>query len=595
MNKKYVTLFLLFLLNNAFSGTMQQSTDQLINQIDPAINMSALVVDLNTNETLFDRNANRTLVPASNMKLFSDAAALLVLGPDYRFKAQLSTDASHLENGILQGSLYLNLPGDPSFKTSHLDDLLAELPKWGIKQIQGDVVVISSHAHVDPYPPGWSEKDLLQSYGAPLAPVILDENRLTVIVNPNAKPNQPALIELAQKESSIQIDNQVNTTSTMKGCGLSYAMDNDNHLHVRGCVAVGQWAAVQRIPIRNPWRYAEGQIQTRLKAIDIKLQGKVRLGETPHHTLLLATHESKPITQLLADTLKPSDNLYADSLYLHAANVLAGHPENWKQAEVTVKTFLQKQTGISLSDAILKDGSGLSREDRLSAKQTVSLLEYLHRHFPLTYEYVAALPIAGQDGTLQKRLKKPYQQGFIRAKTGTLSGVVSLSGYLYTANAHTLAFALYINRTAKTNPNVSGRYRSLIDAICDYFLRQKPENKQVASLPNAHERVSFQQRPTQAELQRNQNNRWRRLEYAIKQSLKGLPVIVLFHHDHLILQDQGNDSKSVWQTLQSLQKKYTFAVAVEGISAPESHQLLWIKNKATNAARTWTLRDAVNF
>ncbi len=588
-------LLLLSPLHQTFADNMQQSTDKLINQIDPAINMSALIVDLNTDETLFNRNASRVLIPASNMKLFSDAAALLVLGPEYRFKTELSTDASHLENGVLQGSLYLNMPGDPSFTTAHLDTLLSELPKWGIKKIQGNVILISSHAEIDAYPPGWAQKDLLQSYGAPLAPVILDENRLTVTVNPGAKPNQPAFIELYHKDSSININNQVNTTASAKGCGLSYLMDDKNNLNVRGCVAVGQWAAVQRIPIRNPLEYAQGQIRSHLNTIGITLAGQVKLGTAPRHTLLLATHESKPITQLLADTLKPSDNLYADSLYLHAAHVLAGHPANWSEAQTTVKTFLQKQTGIALDTAVLTDGSGLSREDRLSAQQTVALLQYLHRHFPLAYEYIAALPIAGQDGTLQKRLKKPYQQGFIRAKTGTLSGVVSLSGYLYTANAHTLAFALYINRSPKTNPNVSGRYRPLIDAICDYFLRQKPENKRVVSLPNAHERVSFQQRPTRAELQHNQTNRWRRLEYAIKQSLKGLPVIVLFHNDHLVLQDQGSDLKSVWQTLQQLQKKYSFAIAVEGVSAPESHQLLWIKNKATNATRTWTLRDAGRF
>ena len=133
MNKKYI-LVLSFLLHTAFADNMQQSTDKIINQIDPAINMSALIVDLNTNETLYNRNASRVLIPASNMKLFSDAAALLVLGPDYRFKTTLSTDASHLENGVLQGSLYLNLPGDPSFTTAHLDTLFAELPKWGVKK-----------------------------------------------------------------------------------------------------------------------------------------------------------------------------------------------------------------------------------------------------------------------------------------------------------------------------------------------------------------------------------------------------------------------------------------------------------------------------
>lgn len=592
MKKKFLPLLFCLMTHPLMAAEFQQNTDKLVNQIDPSINMSALVVDLSTGETLYERNASRVLIPASNMKLFSDAAALLVLGPDYRFKTVLGTDASHLENGVLQGSLYLNLPGDPSFTSSHLDALLSELSRWGVTQIKGNVVLVSSHADVDAYPPGWVEKDMMYSYGAPLAPVILDENRLTITVNPNAKIGSPAFIELSNTDGSIVVDNQVKTASKSQGCGLSYIMDSENHLTVRGCVGAGQWAAIQRIAIRNPLHYAQTQVRARLAHLNISLQGQVLLGKPPEHSLLLATHFSKPISQLMADTLKPSDNLYADSLYLHAAHMLNGSPLNWPAAEPVIKTFLQKQTGVSFNQAVLTDGSGLSRNDRLSAQQTVGLLRYLHAHFPLTYEYIAALPIAGQDGTLQKRLKKPTQQGFVRAKTGTMTGVVSLSGYLYTANAHTLAFALYINRNPKTSPNVSGRYRSLLDGMCDFFLRQKPDDKRVASSLNAHERVSFQQHPNQAEIQRNKQNRWRRLEYAIKQALKDLPVTVLFRNEQLVLQDQASDSKNVWNALQDVRKKYPFSVAVQGQSVSESKGLLWIKNKANDANRTWTLRDS---
>jgi len=579
--------------HSVIANSLQQNTDKLVNQVDPSINMSALVVDLSTGETLYERNSSRVLIPASNMKLFSDAAALLVLGPDYRFKTELSTNASRLENGVLQGSIYLNLPGDPSFSTKDLDSLISELPQWGIKQIKGNVVLVSSHADVDAYPPGWVEKDMIYSYGAPLAPVILDENRLTITVNPNAQVGGQAFVELSNADDSFVLDNQVKTSSNPKGCGISYHMGAENHLTVRGCIGVGEWAAVQRIAVLNPLHYMQTQIKARLNRVNVSLQGQIVLGKPPNHSLLLATHQSKPISQLMADTLKPSDNLYADSLYLHAAHKLQGYPLNWAAAQPVITAFLEKQTGVSFTQAILTDGSGLSRNDRLSAQQTVGLLRYLHAHFPLAYEYIAALPIAGQDGTLQKRLIKPTQQGFVRAKTGTMTGVVSLSGYLYTANAHTLAFAIYINRNPKTNPNVSGRYRSLIDGLCDFFLRQKPNDSHVANIPNAHERVSFQQHPTQATMQRNQQNKWRRLEYALKQALKGMPVTVLFRHNQLILQDQAQDSKNVWNALQNVRKKYPFALAVQGQSAPEeASPLLWIKNKANNANRTWTLRDS---
>ena len=124
MKKMLTSLFVCFIGPSAFAMTIQGAMDQLINNVDPTINMSAIVVDLNTGETLFQRNPTKLLVPASNMKLFSDAAALLALGPDYRFKSQLTTNASMMENGILKGSLYLHLPGDPSFTQENLDTLL---------------------------------------------------------------------------------------------------------------------------------------------------------------------------------------------------------------------------------------------------------------------------------------------------------------------------------------------------------------------------------------------------------------------------------------------------------------------------------------
>lgn len=582
----------------ALSTNLQKSVDKLINQVDPNINMGMQVVDLNTGETLYQRKATQTFIPASNMKLFSDAAALLILGPDYRFQTQLTTDASSLDKGILHGSLYLHLPGDPSFMQRHLDELLSQLSTWGINQIQGNVVLVSNHNIVDAYAPGIAVKDLTYSYGAPVAPVMIDENRLTVTVNPAYRVGEPALVELNEPGAAIILDNQVKTAAKTSGCGIDYKMDGENHLTVRGCVRVGQWAVQQRIAIRNPLSYAQRLVKLRLEHLHIKLDGQVVLGSAPGSSLLLATHASKPINQLMADTLKPSDNLYADSLYLHAAAKLQGAPLNWPQAQPVVKKFLQQQTGISLDSAILTDGSGLSRNDLLTPQQTVGLLQYLHNRFPLAYEYISALPIAGQDGTLQRRLRKPTQQGLIRAKTGTMTGIMSLSGYLYTANGHTLAFAIFINTKPGTNPNISGRYRSLVDSLCDCLLAQQPNDKRITKALNSHARVAYQQHANSADIQRNQQSKWRRLEYAVKKALGDQAVTILFRNEQLVLIDHGADINQVWSILQTLRKNYSFTVTLQGKSTPSSGnklmpRLLWVNTTNQSNLRTWILRESV--
>ena len=600
MKRILLGLYVCLMGQNTFATNIQGAMDQMINNVDPNINISAVVIDLDTGETLFQRNPSKSLVPASNMKLFSDAAALLALGPDYRFKSQLTTNASVLENGVLNGSLYLHLPGDPSFNQENLDSLLAPLSLWGIKRIDGNVVLVSNNANVPAYAPGRMVTDNKYSYGAPVAPVVFDENRLMVTVNPSHQIGEPAVIELGHLDNNLSIDNQVKTATNGTACGLDFNLNDDNKLTVRGCIGVSQWAVQQLIPIRNPLRYAQDLIKYRLSRQGIQLNGDVTLGSAPSSSLLLSSHISKPLTQLMADTLKPSDNLYADSLFLHAAAKLYGHPLAWEEAQPIVKSFLQQQTGIDLTSAVLIDGSGLSRNDHISAQQTVDLLRFLHNHFPLAYEYIAALPIAGQDGTLRRRFRKPTEQGLLRAKTGTMTGVMSLSGYLYTANSHTLAFAIFINRNPDTKPAVSGRYRSLVDSLCDFLLRQKPDNHQMANSSGTHTRVAYQQQPSQADRQGMRYAKWRQLESAIKGALQGQSVTVLFRGDQLVLMDNLTDINKVWSTLKNLQKKYNFSVALNSQNAPSTNNndplLLWLKTETTgkSIARTWTLRELVS-
>ena len=600
MKRILPSILLMVTWSIAIATNLQKAVDTIINQVDPNINMGMVVVDLNTGESLYRRNPSRPLIPASNMKLFSDAAALMALGPDYHFRTKLTTNAPMIENGVLKGSIYLHLPGDPSLTQENIDKLLSQLSLWGVKRIQGNVVLVSNNSVVNAYAPGHTASDYKYSYGAPVAPVVLDENRLTVTVNPAYRAGLAAFVELNDQNASLFLNNQVKTTATSKGCGVDFSMDNENHLTVRGCVGVGQWAVQQRIAILNPLRYTQDLVRLHLANLNIKLEGQVVLGSAPPSSLLLSIHQSKPINQLMADTLKPSDNLYADSLYLHAATKLHGSPLNWQEAQPIVKNFLQQQTGINLQNAVLIDGSGLSRQDLLTAEQTVDLLRFLHDRFPLAYEYISALPIAGCDGTLQRRFRKPSQQGLLRAKTGTMTGVMSLSGYLYTANAHTLAFAIFINKKPGTSAAVSGRYRSIIDTLCDFFLRQKPDNHQIAQALSPYARVAFQQQPTEADRQRSKYARWRQLESAVKRSLQGQAVTVLFRGDQLVLKDQDADINKVWTVLQNLRKKYSFAVALHGKTAPSGNKnsplLVWIKtgNQDTASHRTWTLRESIS-
>ncbi len=595
MKKTLISAFFVTLSSVSQSARIQNEVDKLINQINPNVNLGAVVVDLTSGETLYRRNAGRLYIPASNMKLFSEAAALMVLGPDYHFKNQLSMGAGKIQQGVLQGNVYIQLSGDPSFNRENLKKLLSSLKELNINTIQGNVYIDSSVAGVTPYPPGWLTSDLTYSYGAPNAPVMLDANRLTVTVNPGARIGDPAIVEVDDGGGNITLNNQATTKAKAQGCGVGFSLDKENHLTVRGCVGVGQWAVQQRMAIKNPLMYAQAMIQSQLAKEHIQLNGQVQLGKTPGRSLLIATQYSKPLSELMADTLKPSDNLYADSLYLHAAAKLNGAPVNWQSAQPIIKNFLQSQTGIDFTNAIFTDGSGLSRYSLVTPEQTISLLKFLYQRFPLSYEYIAALPISGRDGTLQKRFRIPSQQGFVRAKTGTMVGINSLSGYLYTANGHTLAFALYINRQPG---KPSGPGRPVLDALCTYFLKNNPSSSRLSRVFSPHQRISFQSNPTQAERQKTHQAKWRRLESVIRMTLKDQPVNVVYRNNELVVIDNQVDPGKVWSALQSVIKKYPFAVMLSSktlsINPAGSPTLLWVQTSENpnQVQRIWSIHEA---
>ncbi|MBI2785466.1 MAG: D-alanyl-D-alanine carboxypeptidase/D-alanyl-D-alanine-endopeptidase [Legionella longbeachae] len=594
MKRILTGICLLALLTTSQSASIQTEVDRLVNHTNPNVNLGAVVIDLTSGKTLYRRNAGKLYIPASNMKIFSEAAALMVLGPDYHFKNQLSMSSGKIQNGVLQGNIYLQLSGDPSFNRDDLKTLLSSLKKLNINTILGNVFIDSSLSEVDPYPPGWLTSDLSYSYGAPTAPVMVDANRLTVTVNPGAQAGDPAIVEVDDGGGSISLNNQAITKASAKNCGIGFSLDQENHLTVRGCVGVGQWAIQQRMAIKNPLMYTQGMIKNQLAQANIQLNGQIQLGKTPNGSLLIASQHSKAVSELMADTLKPSDNLYADSLYLHAAAKLKGSPVNWHAAEPLIKNFLQSQTGIDFQNAIFTDGSGLSRYSLVTPEQTISLLKFLYQRFPLSYEYISALPVSGRDGTLQKRFRIPTQQGFVRAKTGTMTGINSLSGYLYSANGHTLAFAMYINRQPGKS---SGPGRPVLDALCTYFLKNSPNSSRLSQVFLPHKRISFQLNPTQAERQKTHQARWRRLESAIRTAFRGQSVNIVYRGNELIVNDKQDDPAKVWSTLQAVVKKYPFAVLLSSstlsINPLGSPTLVWAQTAdiPNQAQRTWSIHE----
>jgi len=595
MNSRFwLGLLLIGASTLATANSVSSALNNLIKKTDPHINMGMMVVDLTTGNTLYQHQDKQLMSPASNMKLFSQAAAFLALGPEYEIPTTLSTDAKTLINGRLNGNLYLVMPADPSFSHKALFSLLNQLSNLGVRSITGDVIIQSDLAAASPYPPGMTPRDEQFSYGAPVSPLILDENRLTVVVNPASQVGLPAVVETLSPPGVFEIDNHVVTRGSPKDCGVSVSFDNYGKIHAKGCVVVGQMALQFKTPIKYPLAYLAQHVTYKLRQLGIEFNGQVKLGHRIGKTIELAKHNSKNLSQLMALTLKPSDNLYANALYLLSANYIRQAPSNWSQAQLAVRSFLQQQTDINMSNAVFGDGSGLSRFNRVTAFQTMSLLTYFYDKFPIAYEYISALPISGYDGTLKRRLNQAYQKGMIRAKTGTMTGIYSLSGYLITKNRHTLAFAIYINRSADGKNHMRGSYREFIDLMCSLLLKSEPSN--------LHHPLFFYAKPhgvqkslTALEMHNRHNAAWRNLEYLLKKELRSQALTIIYHPNELVILDNNNHDSVIWNAIKKLKNK-NIGVALESLQAPnlgaDTLSLLWVKKEPfEHANKRWVIRS----
>lgn len=462
--KKWLLILCVVYSHITYAQHFSEQINQIINH-NPNVKVGIIVFDLNSNKILYKKNENSLFIPASNMKLFSDAAALFAFGSNHRFVSKLTTDNNTVTNATLPGSIYLELSGDPSFTKENLKTLLSELKKLKINKISGDFNIVSKNQNITPYGPGWLSEDYKYDYAAPLSPLIINENRVTFFITPT-KPGSLALVNLSENQG-INLNNKV-LTKNDKNCGVHFNIDESNNLTLQGCINPSQKHITRRIAVKNPTLYSRQIIKQLLQELGITLKGDIKLStQLPQDNIVIAQSSSKPLIELIQNTLKLSDNLYAESLYLQAAAFLKDSEFSWDDAKSTIKDYIAKHTGINLKNAIIVDGSGLSRYNLLSPLQTMNLLRFIYFNFPHSYEYIAALPISGVDGTLQQRLKN--QKGLVRAKTGAMKGVLSLSGFLQTQNYHTLVFAIFIN-SKDDKTDLSADERSIADKICETLI-----------------------------------------------------------------------------------------------------------------------------
>lgn len=474
MNKKQ-RLILIALICATFFHSAWATLNQIVQKADAKVVMGVMVQDATTGRIVYQYNADRLFLPASSMKIFTAVASLLELGPNFHFPTNVYTDAKFIQGGILTGNLYVTFSGDPTLTSADIVYLLEILRKRGIKQINGNVVLTFPFYTAQKYPPGGSEKDHVHPFGAPVTPVIIDQNALTFIISTTGA-GQHANVSIHDPSGRIQFDNQLYTKKLGERCGLSYHLEG-NFLSLKGCVAPRKQPYVERIALTDPASYAEGVVAMAIKHWGIIIKGKILQSSTPKSAILLESHASEALPVILSETLKPSNNVFANALYLKVGQMYWHQMATWKNSGLAVKFLLERYAKVSMKSATIIDGAGLSRDNRVTPRQMVDMLYKIKQHFELSNHFISALPVPGQKGTLiHRHIAADRLQRNIHAKTGTMKGIVGLAGYLPSANHHELVFAILTNATTplvfKTDQVFIPlwKYKGLEDEICRYLM-----------------------------------------------------------------------------------------------------------------------------
>jgi D-alanyl-D-alanine carboxypeptidase/D-alanyl-D-alanine-endopeptidase (penicillin-binding protein 4) len=471
------------------------------------------VASLDTGAVLFEEDAGKLMMPASNMKLYTVAAALDRLGPDFRFVTSVYADAKPDDKGRIKGDLVVYGRGDPSFATRFagnadyfkgINELAARVAAAGVKKIDGNLIGDESYFTGPALGYGWEWDDLQWYYAAPVSALTINDNSFDISVKPGARAGDKAIITLGpqvggnykwamptgRNDLSPELLVENNTRSVERGARRDITIDRPpgtNRVTVGGTIPLGDAGLSESLSATRPAITFVAMLRYALQRQGVEVKGFLRAESAEErgpfardNTKLveIARRESPPFSEIAAQTLKPSQNLYTE-LILRALGKQSPPPPSSSptttdatQATAQPAPTPDRRTSAQLGSAVviqflreagvrdvehlsLMDGSGLARQDLISAESTVALLTYMSRH-RYAEVFRDALPIAGVDGTLRGRMKGTPAAGNLRAKTGTLSNVSSVSGYVTSAAGERLVFSMMVNhytdeRVPRTN------------------------------------------------------------------------------------------------------------------------------------------------
>lgn len=430
------------------------------------------VISLDSGKTIFEQNSEKYFVPASNMKVLTVAAALEKLSPNFRFKTSVYAQAPPDENGVIKGDLTIFGRGDVSISTSFsngdyykgLDELAEKIARAGVKRIEGNLVGDTSYFSGNAIPKSWEWDDLQWYYGAEISALSINDNAIDFSVRPGSSNGAACVAQVEPLNSIFKIINRCTTANGSRTLKVTKLL-GQNVIEISGTMSRNDRGFRGYIAVSNPAELFIEFLRQRLLQKGVVITGRNRINNEKafftSQSVELAKLESPPLSIIAQKILKPSQNLYTESL-LWALGEEAGGTNSdltsQQKGVAVVKRFLQ-ETGAPSDSLIQWDGSGLSRHNLVTPDAIVKVYEHMAKSRS-SLAFGSALTIGGVDGTLKNRFRGTSAEANVRGKTGTLDQVSSLSGYVNSASGERFVFSVIVNGV-----NSVGARKRIIDDI----------------------------------------------------------------------------------------------------------------------------------
>lgn len=401
------------------------------------------IYSLKSNDVVFEHNSQTLLKPASNVKLVTTLAALKYLGSGYQFKTKIYTDGK-IRKGILNGNLYIKGFGDPKLVSEKLWFLTNELKRAGFRHIAKDLVI--DDTFFDEVRTVRNGRASDRAYDALLGAVSVNFNTTAIYVKPGDFAGAKARVIIDPDNTYVRVINGARTVATHKEMTIRVSRIRAKYsdtIRVTGNIPLGTEEKRFYKNISYPRQYAASLFRQFFKDRGITIQGRNRYEAVPETAREILVYESRPLSMVVTDLNRMSNNFIAEQILKTMAAELKSVPGSTDNGLKILEKFL-KEAGVS-GNYQLVNGSGLSPDNLMTAAQLVEVLKFGYRNFGVFPEYVSSMGIAGVNGTLNKRLVGTAAEGRVRAKTGSLTGVSALSGYLNTLSDEVLAFSILMN------------------------------------------------------------------------------------------------------------------------------------------------------